>query len=89
MNATLSDSAPGTPGRSCDHVTPAAGLTSDGNGREGLFFFRPATQRDRISQMVLEHKPTIRYRAVGMVKGGMTQAQVARELGINVATIRR
>ena len=89
MDATLSDSAPGAPVRSCNHVTPAAGLTSDGNGREKLFFFRLATQRDCISQIVLEHKPTLCYRTVGMVKGGMTQAQVAKELGINVATIRR
>ena len=88
MNATLSDSAPGAPVRSCEHITPAAGLTSDGNGCERLFFFRQAKQRDRISQMVLVHKPTIRYSAMGMVNGGMTQTQVARELGINVATIR-
>ena len=87
VNAIVSDSAPGASDRSCDHVTPAAGLTSDGNGRKS--FFRQATQRDRKPQIALEHKPTISYRAVRMVKGGMTQAQVARELGINVATIRR
>ena len=42
-----------------------------------------------MSQMVKEHKPTFCYRTVGIVKGGMTQVQVTRELGINVVTIRR
>ena len=37
--------------------------------------------------MVKEHTPSIRYRAVGMVRRGMTQAQAARELGVSVATI--
>ncbi|XP_037071377.1 uncharacterized protein LOC119092522 [Pollicipes pollicipes] len=42
--------------------------------------------------MVKEHKLSIRYRAVGMVKvkvkGGMTQLQVTRGLGVNEATVR-
>lgn len=39
--------------------------------------------------MVKEHPLSTRYRAVGMINGGMTQAQVARDLGVGVATIRR
>ena len=38
--------------------------------------------------MVKEHPLSTRYRAVGMINGGMTQAQVARDLGVGVATIR-
>ena len=39
--------------------------------------------------MMTEHKPPIHYRAVRMVKGGMTQVHVARELDIDVTAIRR
>ena len=38
--------------------------------------------------MVKEHKLSTRYRVVGMIKGSMTQAQVARDLGVAVVTIR-
>lgn len=39
--------------------------------------------------MVKEHSLSTRYRAVGMVNGGMTQGQVAEELGVGVRTIKR
>ena len=39
--------------------------------------------------MMKDHTPSTRYRAVGMTKGEMTQGQVARDLGIGVATIKR
>ena len=53
------------------------------------FFSRQATQGDHISPMMKEHKPPTRHRAMGMVKGGMTQGQAARELGVDVATVGR
>ena len=37
--------------------------------------------------MVKEHKPSICYCVVGLVKCIVTQVQAARELGINMATI--
>ena len=39
--------------------------------------------------MMKDHTPSTRYREVGMTKGEMTQGQVARDLGIGVATIKR
>ena len=39
--------------------------------------------------MVKEHTLPTRYLAVGIIEGGMTQAQVARHLGVGLATIRR
>ena len=38
--------------------------------------------------MVKEHKLSTRYRVVGMIKGSMAQAQVARDLGVAVVMIR-
>ena len=42
-----------------------------------------------ISSMVEEHKPPIRYHAMGTIKGGLTQVQVATEpdIKIDVTTI--
>ena len=38
--------------------------------------------------MIKDREPPNRYRAVGIVKGGETQVLVARELDIDVATIK-
>ena len=37
--------------------------------------------------MVKEHSLSTRHRAVGMVSGGMTQAAVAKQLGVSVRSI--
>ena len=39
--------------------------------------------------MVGEQTSSIRYRAVGMARGGMTQGHVANELGVSIRTIGR
>ena len=49
---------------------------------------RQATWRNRILPKVKRHKLPIRYRAVGMIKDGVTQVADARELGVNSATIK-
>ena len=89
MDRILPDSAIGVPGRSRNHVTLAAGLTSVGSGRKRSFFSRQATQIDHISPMMKEHKPPICYRAMGMIKGGMGLVQATKELGIDMSTTGR
>ena len=50
---------------------------------------RHPTCPDHISPiMVKEHQLSTRYRAVWMIRGGMTQAQVASDLGVDLAAIR-
>ena len=49
---------------------------------------RQATWRNRILPKVKRHKLPIRYRAVGMIKDGVTQVPDARELDVNSATIK-
>ena len=39
--------------------------------------------------MVKEHTLSTGYHVIGMIKGGMAQAQVARDLGVGIDTIRR
>ena len=39
--------------------------------------------------MVKEHLLSMRYRAVGMVNGGLTQVQVAKQLKIGSRTLKR
>ena len=38
--------------------------------------------------MVKEYSLATRHRAVGMVRGGMTQASVAQTLGVSVSTMK-
>ena len=39
--------------------------------------------------MVKEHSVSTRYRAIGMIEAGATQAHVAKTLGVAVRTVRK
>ena len=52
--------------------------------------FQIGTQRaDAVSTIVSEQASSTRNRAVSMVRGGMTQGHVAKELGVSIRTIGR
>ena len=81
--------APRAPDRVRWSHDPTCPLTLVGTGRRSPFLPRHPTRPDRISPVVEELTLSTGYHAVGMIKGGMTQAQVARDLGVGVDTIRR
>ena len=57
------------------HVTQSGGLTLGHAWRQ-----TPSKCADPVSLMVKEHTLSMRYRAVGMVNGGLTQVQVTKQL---------
>ena len=58
-------------------------------GQQRSFAERVTEHEGHISAMVKEYPLPTRYRAVGMVNGGMPQVEVAKELKIEPRTLRR
>ena len=83
------DPTPGHLRSSVGQVTLPGDLTPAAAGRQRSVPERYPGRTDQVSNMVKEHSLSTRYRAVGMVNGGMTQGQVAEELGVGVRTIKR
>ena len=72
---------------SADHVTrPGDPISASVRGQRS-FSERYQQGADQVSTMAKEHPLSTRHRAVGMVSGGMTQAAVAKELGVSVRSI--
>ena len=72
-------------------VTRTNDLTceTDTTGRQHISLRQIGTQRaDAVSTIVKEQASSTHNRAVSIIRGGMTQGRVAKELGVSIRTIR-
>ena len=72
------------------HVIPPCDLTLLGQvWRQKPFPEKYSRRADPVSSMVKDHPLSMHYRAVGMVNGGLTQVQVAKQLKIGPRPLKR
>lgn len=70
------------------HVTPSSDLIMGQAWRQKSIPESHSRRADPVSPMVKEHPRSMRNRAVGMVNGGVTQVQVAKQLKIGPRTLK-
>lgn len=73
---------------SVGHVTHPGHLTLTAVGRKRSVLGRRHSHAQAVSAMAKEHSLSTRHRAVAMVKAGMKQADVAKQLSVSVRSIK-